>query len=187
MLAPTEQTYISADDFYALANSREYADTPVELVDGVIVPVVKPGFIHGRITRRIAASIHGFVVTHDLGEVAAAETGCILHRDEGGRDTVRGIDIGFIAKARDLHGHFPGAPDLAVEIISPGNEAADIQKKTRELLRAGCRLVWVVYPDTQTVKAHPLACAHTLEIDDALDGADVLPGFKLPLREIFRA
>jgi Uma2 family endonuclease len=153
--------------------------------------MVKPGYKHGRITMRIAGPMHVFVETHDLGEVMAAETGYILHRDERGRDTVRGIDIGFIAKARlpqsDLRGHYPGAPDLAVEVVSPGNEAADMHQKIRELLRGGCRLIWIVYPDTQTVEVHTSAGAHTLEIDAALDGGEVLPGFTLPLRQVFRA
>ena len=63
----------------------------------------------------------------------------------------------------------------------------DIHKKIRELLKAVTRLIWIVYPETQTVDIHTKSGAITLEIDDILDGEDVLPNFKLPIRDIFPA
>ena len=77
------------------------------------------------------------------------------------------------------------APDLAVEVISPSNEAADTHRKIRQLFAAGTTLVWIVYPNMQIVDVHTRAGATTLEADDTLSGGDVLPGFEIPVREIF--
>ena len=74
-----------------------------------------------------------------------------------------------------------------MEVISPSNEAADIHHKIRQLLAAGTTLVWIVYPRTRTVEVHTRSGAATLESDDILSGGDVLPGFEIPVREIFPA
>ena len=79
------------------------------------------------------------------------------------------------------------APDLAVEVISPSNEAADTRLKIRQLLDAGTALVWIVYPDLRIVDAHTQDGATTLNEEDTLSGGDVLLGFEIPVREIFPA
>lgn len=79
-----------------------------------------------------------------------------------------------------------GPPDLAIEIVSPSNSAADIQAKVREYLRAGARLVWVVYPDTRTVAVQDsLESARFFDDGGVLPGGDVLPGLEIPVAEIF--
>jgi hypothetical protein len=83
------------------------------------------------------------------------------------------------------HG-FDGAPDLAAEIVSPGDSAAEIAEKVEDYLASGVRLVWIVYPRSRHVVVWtPDGAARTLRGDDALDGADVVPGFRLPLAELF--
>lgn len=79
------------------------------------------------------------------------------------------------------------APDLAVEVISPCNEAADIHRKIRQLLAAGTTLVWIVYPATRTVEVHTHSGAAALERAAILKGGDVLPGFEVAVHEIFPA
>ena len=101
--------------------------------------------------------LRAYVEQHQLGRVMV-EVGSILERSP---DTVRGPDIAFIA-AEHLHaggprrGFVPGAPDLAVEIVSPNNTFAELQSKVRDYLTHGTRLVWVVEPDSCTmVVYHP--------------------------------
>lgn len=184
MIPEPIQKQVSIDEFFELANSPHYSDVVVELVDGAIIEMTKPGFQHGWITNRLAFVLTGFVTQHRLGIVTAAETGYIV-----GEGTVRGIDIGFVSSARlpayTVEKHFPGAPDLAVEVISPTNEAQDIHRKIRELLKSGAQIVWIVYPDTRTVDVWTADGAQSLDESDTLDGASVLPGFKLAIKTIF--
>ena len=79
------------------------------------------------------------------------------------------------------------APDLAVEVVSPSIEAADIHRKICQLLAAGTALVWIVYPETRTVEVHTKTGATTFADDDIISGGDVLPGFAVAVREIFPA
>lgn len=79
------------------------------------------------------------------------------------------------------------APDIAVEVVSPSDRMADVNAKVAEYLAAGTSLVWVVEPGRKTVTAYNADRSARLLIEgDELDGGDVLPGFKLPLSEIFR-
>lgn len=102
-------------------------------------------------------------------------------------------DLAFVSFARWPRGRrVPSAetwdvvPDLAVEVISPSNTAADMVVKIDEFFAAGVRLVWVVYPVSQIVQvwSDGTTC-RALRIGDDLDGADVVPGFRLALAELF--
>ena len=85
-----------------------------------------------------------------------------------------------------LVGFFQGPPDLAVEVVSPSDRRAEVEAKSREWLAAGCRMVWVVDPETTTVAVYrPDAGVRTLRIPEVLDGGDVVAGLRLPLAEIF--
>ena len=121
------------------------------------------------------------VDTNDLGVVTAAETGFVLERNPHGRDTVRGLDIAFVSKARVPdpmeYAWYEMGPDLAVEVISPNNMAGDIHLKVLQLLNAGTRLIWLIYPESRTLVAHTASGATTLYETDTLSGGDVLPGF----------
>jgi len=189
MVVERQLQKISADRFIALVDSPEYADRIVELVEGEIVEMSKPSGLHGQITMRLGAKIFNYAEDNGLGIVTAADTGFILERDLDGGDTVRGLDIAFISSARGpavLPDQLVGvASDLAVEVISPSNQASDMHRKIRQLLAAGTALVWIVHPETRTVEVHTQSGAATLEADDSLSGGDVLPGFEIPVSEIF--
>lgn len=191
MVMEQQLQQISADRFIALVDSPEYADRIVELVEGEIIEMSKPSGLHGQITFLLSLKIGNFVVENGLGIVTAADTGFILERNPDGGDTVRGLDIAFLSSANApavLPDHLVDvAPDLAVEIISPSNRVTDMHRKIRQLLAAGTALVWIVHPETRTVEAHTRSGAATLEEDDLLSGGDVLPGFEIPVREIFPA
>ena len=184
-----ERQYIRADQFLEVVAAPQYDDCIVELVNGELVEMPKPGGEHGEIAMRVGAMLFNHVSAHDLGRVTAAETGFVLERNPDGRDTVRGLDVAFISKAKASkplsHSLVSIPPDLAVEVVSPSNEAKDIRKKIRQLLNAGTSLIWIVYPDMRIVDAHTSAGATTFEEDDSLTGGDVLPGFEVRVADIF--
>ena len=105
---------------------------------------------------------------------------------------MRGLDIAFLSSAK-APAVLPDrlvevAPDLAVEVISPSNQATDMHRKIRQLLAAGTALIWIVHPETRTVEVHTQSgAANASGCDDVLSGGDVLPGFEIPVREIFPA
>ena len=186
-----ERQVISAERFFDIIDSPGYEDRSVELVDGEIIEMSKPSGLHGQIAMRLGARMFIYVESKGLGTVTAAETGFLLERNPDGRDTVRALDIAFLSRASApavLPDHLVDvAPDLAVEVISPSNKVADMQRKIRQLLAAGTALIWIVHPETRTVEVHTRSGATTLEEDDTLRGGDVLPGFEIPVREIFPA
>ena len=184
-----ERQVISADGFLKIVGSPEYGDRIVELVEGELVEMPLPNGVHGEVLAILTIRIGHFVLQNELGRVATGDAGFILERNPDGRDTVRGIDLAFIGKSK-APAPLPNtlleySPDLAVEVISPSNEAADIHRKIRQLLAAGTTLVWIVYPSERTVEVHTSSGASTLEGDDVLSGGDVLPGFEIAVREIF--
>ena len=156
-----------------------------ELVRGELTTMAPAGANHGRVSARIAIRLGNHVETHGLGVTFSSDTGFILFR---GPDTVRQPDASFVRHDRDLddRGFFPGAPDLAVEVISPSDRFSDVQSKVLDYLRAGTRMVVVLDPVTQAATVHTRTATTHLGIDDTIDGGDVVPGWKLPMRELFK-
>ena len=159
-----------------------------ELVAGEVREMAPSGHEHGRVTMRFSGPLSLFVDEHELGAVYAAETGFLLAKDP---DTVRGPDVAFVVRERLAtapkgRGYFPGAPDLAVEVISPGDTYSEVEAKVEEWLEAGSRMVVVVNPRNETLKVYRgLTDVTRLTVVDTFDGADVVPGFRLPVRRIF--
>ena len=185
----TREKYINADKFWELAHLPENPDKHLELIEGVVYEMPPTGEEHGSDGGNFFGFIWTHVRAHDLGRVTAAETGFIVHTDENGKDTILAPDVGFISKAHmatvPSRKYVAGAPDLAVEVVSPNDRADEIHAKVNKYLQNGTRMVWVAYPATRTVVAHTASGAQTLGEDDTLDGGDVLPGFTLPIRDIF--
>jgi Uma2 family endonuclease len=173
---------MTAEEFFALGE-----DVMGELVDGVFVPMTPAGGPHGSINTRITAALGAFVYPRELGELFDGQTGFILRRRP---DVVRCPDVAFVAAAR-LPGGVRGgplelAPDLAVEVLSPSNTAAEMLRKLNDYLTHGVRLVWEIDPDARSVVVHtPDAPARWLAIGDTLDAAAVLPGFTTPVASLF--
>jgi Uma2 family endonuclease len=159
-----------------------------ELVEGELRSLPPAGFEHGDVTLELAFHVKAFVREHRLGAVLAAETGFVIGRAP---DTVRAPDVAFVSSDRLPPGRERRfaelAPDLVAEVTSPSDRVAEVNEKVGQWLDAGVRLVWVVDPQTRIVVVHhPDGLARVLRGDDVLDGGDVLPGFALPLRELFR-
>lgn len=184
-----EERLYTAGELWELSHQPENRDKHLELIEGEIYAMPPAGGEHGGITLDLGAVIRSHVKAHALGYTTAAETGYILYKNPNGRDTVVAPDVGFISKERLPDGlpksYIPLPPDLAVEVVSPGDSADEIDQKVVLYLRYGTRLVWVWYPKTKTVIAHTPTSVQRLDVDDTLDGSDVLPGFKLTVREIF--
>lgn len=185
-----QERLYTAVDLWELSHSPEYDEKRLELSAGVLIVMAPAGTQHGKYASKWDRLIGSFVEANDLGETTAAGTGYILYTDSNGKDTVRAPDVGFITKARVPEeglpdGYFPGAPDLAVEVVSPNDSADEIQQKVNEYLQYGTKAVWVFYPKSKTIAVHTANGTQTLHPGDTLDGNDVLPGFKLAVSDLF--
>lgn len=160
-----------------------------ELVAGQLVREPVPGYEHGGVAANLSFHLYRFVREHELGRVFDV-VGFVLASDP---DTLRGPDLSFVSAERlailpRRRSFFVGAPDLAVEVLSPGNTRWEIEVKVEEYLAAGARAVWVVDPSRKSLVVHlPGHEPETLEAGDTLDGEAYLPGFRLPVAEIFEA
>ena len=180
----TQTQQITADDLLRMPDDG----TRRELVSGELREMPPSGHEHGRVTMKFSGPLSLFVDEHDLGAVYAAETGFLLAENP---DTVRGPDVAFVTRDRvasvtGRRGYFPGAPDLAIEVVSPGDTYSEVEAKVEEWLDHGCRMVVVTNPRNRTLKVYRSRTAVTvLTTDDTFDGSDVVPGFRLPVRQIF--
>lgn len=127
-------------------------------------------------------------MSHSLGRVHAAETGFKVSESP---DTIMAPDAAFVSRERIEQaaigkGYRAGAPDLAVEVVSPGDTFGRVEAKVARWLAAGCRMVIVVNPERRAATVYrSLSEVRLLTENDALDGADVVPGWTLPLRDLF--
>ncbi|MET0396185.1 MAG: Uma2 family endonuclease [Longimicrobiaceae bacterium] len=159
-----------------------------ELVRGEIRKMTPAGGEHGRVGGNLMISLGGYVRAHRLGAVYLAETGFRLASDP---DTVRAPDVSFIRSERVqvlgvVRGYVPGAPDLAVEVVSPGDTYTEVGEKVLQWLDAGTRMVIVVDPWKRWVTVyHSRDDIHVLGEDDVLDGGDVVPGWSMQVGELF--
>jgi Uma2 family endonuclease len=158
-----------------------------ELMRGELRTMAPPGYQHGKFSSRVDRRLGDFVETNRLGEVTT-EAGFILTDDP---DTVRAPDVAFVQRERlpasdAEHRYFHGAPDLAVEVVSPNDTYTEVTEKVAEWLEYGTRLVVVVDPRRRTVTVHrPNETVTALGINDILDGEDVVPGWSLAIRDLF--
>ena len=177
------KTLLTSDDLWKIvADGSRY-----ELSKGELLPMTPVGWRHGAIVVKIARVLAEYTEKGKLGNVST-EVGFRLSRKP---DTVRAPDVAFVSRARVPAGalsekfvEFP--PDLAVEVLSPEDTAREVLRKVEEYLSAAVSLVWVVDPGTQTVTVyHSLQDVKILSAGQELDGAEVVPGFKIAVAEIF--
>ena len=155
-----------------------------ELVDGEIRSMSPAGRPHGRVVVRLTVRLGAFVEAQCLGESYDSSTGFRMLNGN-----VRSPDLSFVSATRlegaAADGYLPVAPDLAVEILSPGDRSREVLDKVGEYLDSGVRLVWVIDPEKRSATRYrSLVDVRTLDVDDVLDGEDVVPGFRCALSEI---
>ncbi len=187
---PAEPAYVPPMSPLALMTADELPhvyipDKRVELVKGALVVRELPGLRHARVTMDLAMRLGTHVRAAPLGRVYA-EAGFKLASDP---DTVRGPDIAFISRDRlpdpEPAGFTDLAPDLVVEVLSPGDRPGDVLAKVADWLSAGTRLVWVIDPARRGARVYrDDGTEQILTADQMLDGEDVVPGFSCPLGEI---
>jgi Uma2 family endonuclease len=159
-----------------------------ELVKGELKRMSPTGDEHGGVTMSLASPLYQHVKLNNLGRVYAAETDFKLESDP---DTVRAPDIAFVSRERiqatgRIQGYRGGAPDLAVEVLSPDNTKREMAEKVKDYFAAGARLVWIVNPKLKTVTVYrSLSDIVMLTEKETLDGGEVVPGFRIPVAEIF--
>ena len=158
-----------------------------ELIRGVLHETMPAGLRHGKIAMRLGGRIDAHVAPAGLGHVFGSDSGVLLETDP---DTVREPDIAYVSLERlpldaDIDGYCPVAPDLVVEIKSPSDSEREVDDKATMWLDFGVRMALVINPETGTIRVRqPDLPTVILTMDDTLDGGDVLPGFRCPVREI---
>lgn len=146
------------------------------------------GWEHGEIVMRISGILWEYIRPRELGRLFGAETGFILSRNP---DTVRAPDVAFIAREnlprqKPTGAFWPGAPDLAVEVLFPSDRTGEVDEKNRAWIFGGVRMVWVIDPEAHTVTVYRSPTnVKVLTADDVLNGEDVVPGFLSRVAEIF--
>lgn len=187
MVAQHKQAY-TLEDLRAIEALPENEGKYFELINGELREVPTPSPLHNFVVAVIVATLFNFVRTHNLGFVFGDATSYSL---PNGDELIP--DASFISKERQslpLPSKFYIAPDLAVEVASPSNWEREMLDKAESYLQSGTRLVWVIYPKTQIVDAIRLTedgklSVQKVNFDGALDGEDVLPGFTIPVRDLF--
>ncbi len=184
MLTGTRQL-LTIEEFARLPRPAD--GSKQELVKGVVVTVPPPSFFHGYICNRIGRKVGNHVDERDLGFVTNNDSGVIIGRDPA---TVRGPDIAFWSKARlpvfPMTGYPGEVPDLAIEVLSPGDVYRVMFTKVNEYLRSGVRMVWVIIPEDRSVGVFTGPTKQILLGEaDTLDGGGVLPGFSCRVADLF--
>jgi Uma2 family endonuclease len=174
----TVATLMTADELLRLPDDGQRH----ELVQGELRTMSPSGADHGWVAAIIIGSLMQHVRQHRSGRVYAADAGFRIGRNP---DTVRAPDGAFVRADRvvNTRGFFEGPPDLAVEVISPSDSYTEVEEKTLAWLRAGVRAVLIVDPRSETVRVHRTTGASI--VNDIIEIDDVLPGWRLPVAEVF--
>jgi Uma2 family endonuclease len=182
----TRTGLLTADEYFARTQrTREFS----ELVRGEVRPMSPAGGRHSVISVNLVVALTHYLREHPIGRVFGDNAGFRLPIPDAEDDTVRSPDAAFVSfeRMRDVPvGFMPVAPELAVEVLSPNDTARDLGERMDDYFAAGTRAVWVIDPDRRTVAQHSTtAPTRRLREHDTLDGADVVPGFTLPVHALF--
>jgi Uma2 family endonuclease len=174
---------VTAEELPAIVARDDYR---YELVEGRVIRMSPPGWQHGLIVVRLLELLAGHVRERRLGAVVT-EVGFKLRSNP---DTVRGPDISFVRQdrlsAEKKRDYWSGAPDLAIEVLSPGDTPRDIDAKVSDYLSAGVSEVVAIDPEAETVTRHrPGQQPQVLQRGGELDLDPIVPGFRCAVEDIF--
>jgi Uma2 family endonuclease len=161
-----------------------------EVVDGELIMSPKNDFFHGDISSELLMAMRSFVRANGLGAVLDSSTGFWMKNRN-----CRAPDVSFVSRARlrelgfkrSTRRFFPGAPDLAVEVLSPNNTRAQIDARLKDFFESGTQIAWVIDPDQQCVEVcHSLTRRALVGSGGFLDGEHLLSGFRYPIADLFK-
>lgn len=161
-----------------------------EFVDGQPVPVMPASAIHGELIIEVGRRLANHVIERRLPGKVYSDAGFVLGLRHD-RERMRGPDVAYVDRRKivahpDPERLFRCAPDLAIEIDLTSAKKPGGKRRIAEYLEAGARLVWAIEPPTRTATVHrPDGSARLLREDETLDGEDVVPGYRLRLRDLF--
>jgi Uma2 family endonuclease len=159
-----------------------------ELLAGELRTMSLAGWRHGQVVDNVQWLLGSHIRAKGIGRGFGAETGFLIERSP---DTVRAPDFAFIANenlpaADPVEAFWPGAPDLAVEVLSPNDRTGEVDEKIEAWLNAGCQAVWVIDPQLETVAIyHSRTEVRLLSVGESLDNEPIVPGFTCPVAELF--
>lgn len=173
------------EEFMALPDDGHH----YEIINGELINMGNSGALHGYVCSTLMILLGGYVRQHNLGAMLDSSTA--FKMKNGNK---RSPDIAFFAKERLQgmavlpSGYLEGAPDLAVEVLSPGNTVEEIDDKLTEYFENGSRLVWLIHPTQHYVLVYRSAQEpdRLLKEKDSLDGEEVIPGFTLAIADLFQ-
>lgn len=181
----TEQPIWTDEAFMALPqDGHRY-----EIINGELIEMGNSGALHGYVSSNLMILLGAYIRTHKLGVMFDSSTA--FKMKNGNK---RSLDISFFAKERLQGltqlptGFLEGAPDLAIEILSPGNTVEEMHNKLVEYFENGTRLAWIIHPIETYILVYHSAQEPTrlVKSADTLEGEDVIPGFTLPMVELFQ-
>jgi len=161
-----------------------------EVVNGALVMSPKNNFHHESICGRLQFALQSYNREHRLGVVRASSAGYWMFNRN-----CRAPDLSFIPKARldslgfkpSARRFFPGAPDLAVEVLSPGNTRVEMDQRLSDFFASGTQIAWVINPEAECVEVcHAPGQRQRLDASGALDGEHLLPGFRYAVVDLFK-
>jgi Uma2 family endonuclease len=177
------KTLISVAEFDRL---EERDDLRYELDGGELIEITKPHVGHNRVVMKLTRAFLQYLETNPAGELFTTDNLYVL-----GPTTRRIPDLSFLIADRaskvDPAKHLEGAPDLAIEVLSPSDQAAAMRRKMKQYFAAGARVVWVVYPELREVEVWESASGPVRVVGegDALESRYLLPGFSCPVSDLF--
>ncbi len=172
------KTLLSVEEFLRLP---EPVDAHYELVEGELVTVSPGMFRHNHVRDTVLFLLKLFLQERKLGTVVSEQSFHLF------ANTIRVPDLAFVRTGRNLPlDELPeGAPDLAVEVISPSNTPREIDQRVSDYFSAGCKRVWLVYPEHREVYIHGLAGVSRRRGDELLEDSELLPGFSVKVSNLF--
>lgn len=181
--AHTPSQPMRGEDLYGLDETHHR----YELVRGELVALPYNGWLHSVTNVQLSTRIFEFVDANRLGEAYGANTGFVISRNS---DTVLAPDASYVRAQRpvglDGDSYIEGAPDLAVETVDGSDLASYMLDKIMIYLEHGTQQVWIVYPGRRLVLVHhPDGISRTYKEHDTIPGGNLLPGFELPVADIF--
>ncbi len=169
------------------------SDARVEVINGELVGMTPIGGLHHFVASNIFSDLDSYVHANKRGYIFTHGFMYVVDRQGSEITNALAPDVSYVSKASipanwNIQGLFPGAPTLAIEIMSPGDDVATVLTKVRIYLKAGTEQVWVVYPVQQEVHQYNASTPDTVRVyrgDNVIDVESLFPGLKLVTRDLF--